>query len=53
MPFPNDYYYFKFKGYSILAQAMVDHKKRFINICIGMPRSVNDSCVFHRFALYK
>jgi hypothetical protein len=52
-PFPDDYYYFKFKGYSILAQAVVDCKKRFTNICIGMPWRVNDSCVLHRFALYK
>jgi hypothetical protein len=51
--FPDDYYYFKFKGYSILAQAVVDYKKRFTNICIGMPGNVNDSCVLHRFALYK
>ncbi len=32
---------------------MVDYKKRFINIYIGMLRSVNDSHVLHRFALYK
>jgi hypothetical protein len=44
MPFLDDYYYFKSRGYSILALAMVDYKKRFTNICIGMPRTVNDSC---------
>jgi hypothetical protein len=53
MPFLDDYYYFKSRGYYILAQVVVDYKKRFTNICIGMLGSVNDSCVLHRFSLYK
>jgi len=33
-PFPNDYYYFKFKGYSILAQAVVDYKKSLLTFAL-------------------
>ncbi len=32
---------------------MVDYKKRFIDICIGRLKSVNDSHVLHRSTLYK
>jgi hypothetical protein len=32
---------------------MVDYKKRFIDICIGMSRSVNDSHGLCRSMLYK
>jgi hypothetical protein len=46
MPFLEYYYYFKFGGYSIVIKVVVDCKKRFTDICVGMLGSVNDSCVF-------
>jgi hypothetical protein len=45
IPYPEDYYYHKSKGHSMVAQAMVDSNKKFIDIFIGSPRNVNDSQV--------
>jgi len=53
MPFLKDYYYLKYRGYSIVAQAMVDYKKMFTNICISMLGNVNVSRVLCRSMLYK
>jgi len=53
MHFSKDYYYLKYGGYSIVTQAMLDYKKRFIDICIGMLGSVNVWCVLCKFVLYK
>jgi len=41
-PFAKNYYFHKTSGYNMVAQAVVDYKKRFINL----PSSVNDSRVF-------
>jgi hypothetical protein len=53
MPFSKDYYYLKYGAYFVVAQAMVDYKKTFTDICVGMPRSVNVSHELHMFVLYK
>jgi hypothetical protein len=37
-----NYYSFKSKGYNLQFQVIVDHKKRFIDIFVGMSRSMND-----------
>jgi len=37
-----DYYYHKVGGYSIVPQGVVDVKKRFTNIFVGLIRSIND-----------
>lgn len=37
-----DYYYFKIGGYSIVAQAVVDARKQFYSLFIGLPGFVND-----------
>ena len=46
-----DYYYHKIDGYSIIAQVVVDSKKRFIDLFVGMPRSTNDSRTLRRSGL--
>jgi hypothetical protein len=43
MPYLENYHYHKSKGYSMVAQAMVDSNKKCIDIFIGLPRNVNDS----------
>lgn len=43
--FPEDYYYFKKGVYTIVAQAVVDCKKQFTKLFVGLPGSINDSCV--------
>jgi len=53
MPFSKDYYYLKYGEYSIVTQAILDYKKRFIDICIGMLGSVNVWCVLCKFVVYK
>jgi hypothetical protein len=40
--FPEYYYYHKTCGYSLVAHAIVNYKKRFINVFVGLPISVND-----------
>ena len=47
-----DYYYYKTNGYSIIAQAIVDSKKRFIDLFVGMPGSTNDSHTLRQSGLY-
>ncbi len=49
--FPVDY--FNRKGfYSIVLQALVDHKKKFLDICVGWPGSTHDSRVLTNSNLY-
>ena len=49
--FPVDY--FNRKGfYSIVLQAVVDHKKKFLDICVGWPGSTHDSRVLTNSNLY-
>jgi hypothetical protein len=52
MHFSKDYYYFKSRGYSIVAHVVMDCKNFFIAIYVGLPRSINDSRMLCRFALY-
>jgi hypothetical protein len=52
IPYPKNYYYHKSKGYSMVAQTMVDSNKKCIDIFIGLPRNVNDSQVLN-FGLYQ
>jgi hypothetical protein len=40
--FFEDYYYHKSCGYSSVAHVVVDYKKRFIDVFVGLPISVND-----------
>ncbi|GES93030.1 putative nuclease HARBI1 [Rhizophagus clarus] len=49
--FPVDY--FNRKGfYSIVLQAVVDHKKKFLDICVGWPGSTHDSRILINSNLY-
>ena len=49
--FPIDY--FNRKGYySIVLQAVVDHKKKFLDICVGWPGSTHDSRILVNSNLY-
>lgn len=52
IPYPQDYYYHKSKGYSMVAQVMVDSNKKFIDIFIGLPRNANNSQAL-KFGLYQ
>ena len=51
--FAEDYYYFKSNGYSIVCQAVVDRDKRFLDLFVGLPRSVNDSRVLRQSGLFR
>ncbi|GES87151.1 protein ANTAGONIST OF LIKE HETEROCHROMATIN PROTEIN 1-like [Rhizophagus clarus] len=45
--------YFNRKGfYSIVLQAVVDHKKKFLDICVGWPGSTHDSRILINSNLY-
>ena len=50
--FPKDYYYFKSGKYVVSMQAVVDSKKCFTDICVGMPGSINDSHILRCSHLY-
>jgi hypothetical protein len=52
-PFVEDYFYHKTCGYTIVAQAVVDSKKRFIDLFVGLPGSVNDSKMLMQSTLYR
>jgi hypothetical protein len=47
IPYPEDNYYHKSKGYSMVAQVMVDSNKKCIDIFIGLLGNVNDSQVLN------
>ena len=47
-----DYYYFRINKYSIVVQTAVDVKKNFIDLCIDLLGSMNDSQVLRRSHLY-
>jgi hypothetical protein len=51
--YPKNYYYHKSNGYNMVAQTLLDCKKRSISVFVGLLGSVNDSRVLHRFALYR
>jgi hypothetical protein len=50
---PEDYFYFKSSSYTIQMQVVVDWKKRFLDIVVGMPSSTHDSCMLRRSSLYQ
>jgi hypothetical protein len=51
--FPEYYNYFKTSGYSVVAQAVVDQKKRFRDLYVGLPGSVNNQLVLRRSGLFR
>ena len=51
--YAEDYYYHKTGGHSIVAQAVVDSKKRFTDLFIGMPGRTNDMRTLRRSGLYR
>jgi hypothetical protein len=48
-----DYWYFKTGAYSMVAQAVVNIKKLFTSIYVGLPGSVNDQRVLRRSGLWQ
>jgi hypothetical protein len=52
-PYAKDYYYLKTRKYSMVLQVVVEFNKRFTNIYVGLPRSVNDSHVLKLLSMYK
>ena len=45
--------YYNRKGYySVIVQALVDHRGRFLDICVGWPGKVHDARVFSNSALF-
>ena len=48
-----DYFYFKIGGYSMHCQAIIEKNKRFLDVYVGMPGSMNDSCVLKGSTLYR
>lgn len=40
--FPEDYYYYKTGEYTIVAQVVIDSKKNFTQLFVGLPGSIND-----------
>lgn len=51
--YPRNYYYHKINGYNVMAQVVVDCKKKFTNFFVNLLRSVNYSRVLHRCTHYK
>lgn len=47
-----DYHYFKFGGYSMTCQVVIDSKKKFIDLYVGMSDSMNDGRVLRRSMLF-
>jgi hypothetical protein len=50
--FPEDYYYYKTGGYTVIAQVVVDSKKQFTQLFVGLLGSVNDQRVLRRSSLW-
>jgi hypothetical protein len=50
---PEDYFYFKSGGYTLNFQAVVDSRKRFLDLYLGMHGSTNDARVLRRSSLYR
>jgi hypothetical protein len=51
--YPNNYYYRKSNGYSVVAQVVVNCKKILIDVFVGFPKSVNDLKVLCKFSFYR
>lgn len=47
-----DYYYHKVGEYNVVAQAIINFKKKFIDVFVGLLRSVNDARVLCKSTLY-
>lgn len=47
-----DYFYFKWRGFTLNCQAVVDNNKCFLDLFLGIPSSTNDSRVLWRSSLY-
>lgn len=47
-----DYFYYKIGGHTIVVQAVIDSKKRFTNLFVGMLGSANDQRILQRSGLY-
>jgi hypothetical protein len=52
-PFAENFYYFKTRGYSIVAQTIMNIKKQFMDVNVGPLGSINDNLVLQKFNLYK
>jgi hypothetical protein len=50
--FSEDFFYFKTNGYSLVCQAVVNKKKQFLDVFVGLPGSLNDARVLRRSGLY-
>lgn len=48
----SNYYYFKFGGYTVTCQAVVDSQKCFLDLYVGMPGSTNDARVLRMSTLF-
>jgi hypothetical protein len=47
-----DYFYFKSGGYTLNCHAVVDSRKRFLDLYLEMSGSTNDARVLRQFTLY-
>ncbi len=48
-----DYFFHKIGKYNVVAQVVVDNQKRFMDVYVGLPRNVVDSCVLKKSKLYQ
>jgi hypothetical protein len=46
------FFYYKTSVYAMHMQAVVDSRKWFTDLCIGLPSSINNSCFFKKSYLY-
>ena len=50
---PEDYFYFKIHGYILNCQAVVDSRKIFLDLFLGILDSTNDARMLQRSSLYQ
>jgi hypothetical protein len=50
---PEDYFYFKSRGYFMQCKVVADRNKLFLDVVVGMLGSTNDSRVLKCSSLYK
>ncbi len=53
LTFVDDYYYHKSGGYSIVAHVVLDVKRKFTNLYVGLLGSINNFQVLGKSKLYK
>jgi hypothetical protein len=51
--YPEDYFYYRTNAYAVHMQAVVDSRKCFIDLYIGLPASINDRRVLRKSYLYR